>query len=84
MTEAACHTAGGTYHGNGTTCSTSTCSTCPCDFNHDGVVNEADLEAFLTAYRAGNADVNGDGVTNMQDLITFMECFEAPGAGCHS
>ena len=74
--------AGGTFHGNGTTCENRTCDDCPCDFDNDGVVDDDDLDAFLAAYQAGNADVNGDGQTDQRDVEAFMVCFLSPGAEC--
>jgi hypothetical protein len=82
VTHAACVEAHGAYHGDNTTCDNVNCLGCPCDFNHDGVVNNDDAIAFLAAYAAGNADINGDGVTNQDDIAAFLACFNSPGPGC--
>jgi hypothetical protein len=75
--EAKCDALHGTYGGNDTTCAAANCPppACPCDWNHDNVVNQDDLHAFLTAFANGTADFNGDGVTNNEDLFGFIACF---------
>jgi hypothetical protein len=83
MTRLACAAANGGYHGDGTQCAAVVCSSCPCDFNHDGVVNDLDLQLFLIAYGQGNADINGDGVTNQDDITAFLACYNNPGPGCN-
>lgn len=53
-------------------------STCPADFNGDGVLNVLDFVAFQLAWQAGDvrADVNGDGMLDVLDLVTFQALFE--------
>lgn len=48
---------------------------CPCDWNHNGVVNSQDFFDFLGAFFASNADINQDGDTNSQDFFDFLSCF---------
>jgi hypothetical protein len=82
-TAAACTAAAGTYGGDASTCRSANCPTsCPCDWDHSGLLNEHDAFAFLNDYLAGSADFNGDGVTNTQDLTDFRSCFYHPPAGC--
>ena len=82
-TQAACTTAGGTYGGDQSTCVSANCPTsCPCDWNHDGVLSTADVLLFITDWLAGNADFNNDGVTNNVDLAAFLDCFMNPPTGC--
>jgi hypothetical protein len=83
MTHAACVAALGAYHGDGSTCDNVNCNTCPCDFNHDGQVNDTDLQLFLVAYGQGDADINGDGVTDQEDIVAFLMCYNSPGPGCN-
>ena len=47
---------------------------CIADFDCDGQVNQADVDAFAAAFGAGElvADVNGDGVVNGSDEQAFM------------
>jgi hypothetical protein len=47
---------------------------CPADFNNDGGVDGADVEAFITAWEAANpaADVNQDGGIDGADLPAFF------------
>jgi hypothetical protein len=56
-------------------------SYCPADFNNDGGVDGADVEAFFTAWEAGDseADVNGDGGIDGADVETFFVAWEAGG-----
>lgn len=44
------------------------------DFNQDGVVNPADIFAFLAAYFAGDsrADMNGSGALEVSDIFAFL------------
>jgi cytochrome c peroxidase len=51
---------------------------CDADFDGDGGVSFADLEAYLAAFRAGlpSADLNGDGVVNILDLARFLEAYQ--------
>jgi hypothetical protein len=73
---------GGTFFGVGSDCVDGLCLTCPCDFNDDGVVNDHDINKFLSAYQINDADVNGDGVTDQGDVEAFLSCFRNPGPGC--
>lgn len=52
---------------------------CYADFNEDGGVDGADVEAFFTAWEAGEsaADVNGDGGVDGGDVETFFVAWEA-------
>ncbi|MBX3409537.1 MAG: hypothetical protein KF859_06585 [Phycisphaeraceae bacterium] len=54
---------------------------CPADFNNDGGVDGADVEAFFLAWEAGDtiADVNGDGGVDGADVETFFSAWEAGG-----
>ncbi len=76
LTEAGCEERGGAFQGAGTQCFGDTCPReCPCDWNNDGRIQQADLYAFLNSYFAGHGDFNGDGVTNGADLMEFIACF---------
>lgn len=60
----------------------SNCTTpCPADFNNDGGVDGADVEAFFTAWEGGqaNSDVNQDGGIDGQDVEVFFLAWEAGG-----
>jgi hypothetical protein len=52
---------------------------CYADFNQDGGVDGADVEAFFLAWEAGEsaADVNGDGGVDGGDVETFFIAWEA-------
>jgi alpha-amylase len=54
---------------------------CPADFNEDGGVDGTDVEAFFTAWEAGDesADVNFDGGVDGADVETFFAAWEAGG-----
>jgi hypothetical protein len=52
---------------------------CPGDWNTDGGVDGADLEAFFASWEAGEADANRDGGTDGADVETFMIAWEAGG-----
>ena len=82
LSKSVCRQHGGTFHGVDSSCENRLCNGCPCDYKVDGVVNDADLQAFLIDYQNGDADINGDGGTNQLDLHLFMSCFAAPGAEC--
>ncbi|MBS0195301.1 MAG: hypothetical protein JSR77_00930 [Planctomycetes bacterium] len=58
-----------------------TCSTCPADFNQDGGIDGADVEAFFNAWESGgnSADVNADGGIDGGDVETFFMAWEAGG-----
>ena len=49
-------------------------TTCPADFNGDGVVDTRDVVAFLNAWAAGDAsaDIDGNGVVDTRDVIAFL------------
>ncbi|MBL8762367.1 MAG: VCBS repeat-containing protein [Phycisphaerae bacterium] len=55
--------------------------TSPADMNLDGVLSDADHQAFLAAFEAGSldADLNADDFVNGDDFDSFAERFEA---GC--
>lgn len=54
---------------------------CLADFDCDGKVDFGDFQAFLAAFRSGQAtaDVNGDGVVNVLDVHAFVEALRG---GC--
>ena len=54
---------------------------CIADFNLDGGVDGSDIEAFFTAWEAGNAaaDVNVDGGVDGSDIQPFFVAWEAGG-----
>jgi hypothetical protein len=54
---------------------------CPADFNADGGVDGADVEAFYTAWQESmpEADVNADGGVDGSDVETFFLAWEAGG-----
>lgn len=56
-------------------------SCCPADFNQDGGIDGSDVNAFFTAFEAGDqsADVNFDGGINGDDVEYFFQVFEAGG-----
>jgi hypothetical protein len=59
---------------------------CPCDFNHDSVLNSQDFFDFLNCFfmpGCANADYNHDMVVNSQDFFDFLNCFFMPPAGCN-
>lgn len=54
------------------------------DFNHDGIIDQSDADAFLTAYSDGNpqTDINKDGKVDDRDLGLFDVYYEiALGGG---
>ena len=59
------------------------CLGCPADFNQDGGIDGADVDAFFGAWEAGDfaADVNGDGGVDGADVDTFFNAWEAGGCG---
>lgn len=56
---------------------------CFADFNQDGGIDGADVEAFFVAWEAGDssADVNLDGGVDGADVETFFTAWEAGGCG---
>jgi hypothetical protein len=54
---------------------------CPADFNQDGGVDGGDIDAFFTAWEAGDAaaDVNYDGGVDGEDVSTFFFAWENGG-----
>ncbi|MCX5691288.1 MAG: hypothetical protein NTV94_16120, partial [Planctomycetota bacterium] len=54
---------------------------CPADFNQDGGVDGADINAFFEAWEAGEstADVNYDGGVDGADVDVFFATWEAGG-----
>jgi hypothetical protein len=59
----------------------SSCPTCPADFDQDGGVTGADVEAFFAAFEAGDAcgDTDLDGGVTGADVEAFFAAFEAGG-----
>ncbi len=54
---------------------------CPADFNQDGGIDGADVEAFFTAWQdsAPESDVNQDGGVDGSDVEVFFNAWEAGG-----
>jgi hypothetical protein len=54
---------------------------CPADFNQDGGVDGADIDAFFAAWEAGDAaaDVNADGGVDGLDVDACLTAWEAGG-----
>ncbi len=54
---------------------------CPADFNQDGGIDGADVEAFFIAWEGGDpsSDVNQDGGIDGGDVETFFIAWEAGG-----
>ncbi len=54
---------------------------CPADFNQDGGVDGADVDAFFAAWESGDsaADVNQDGGVDGSDVDVFFTAWEAGG-----
>lgn len=54
---------------------------CPADFNQDGGIDGSDVDAFFTAWQAGEqaADVNLDGGVNGEDVEFFFAAWENGG-----
>lgn len=54
---------------------------CPADFNQDGGIDGADVDAFFAAWEGGDssADVNQDGGIDGSDVSTFFAAWEAGG-----
>jgi hypothetical protein len=48
---------------------------CPADFNHDGMVNAADLATLLNAWGTPAADLSGDGNTSAPDLAALLNAW---------
>jgi hypothetical protein len=63
------------------TCGGSTCPACPADFDQDGGVTGADVEAFFLAFEAGDTcgDTDLDGGVTGADVEAFFIAFEAGG-----
>ncbi len=59
------------------------CLECAADFNQDGGIDGADVDAFFGAWEIGNcdADVNADGGTDGADVDAFFAAWEAGGCG---
>jgi hypothetical protein len=52
---------------------------CPCDWNHNDVINSQDYFDFLVDFFSGTGDYNADGVVDTRDYFDFLTCFFA---GC--
>jgi hypothetical protein len=52
---------------------------CPADFNLDGGVDGADVDAFFAAWESGDSlsDVNGDGGIDGADVAVFFDSWES-------
>ena len=78
VTRRLCDGARGRYAGDGSTCAQAACGAvgedCACDINNDGILDIADVRAFMEDFEAGNADFDGDGDTDTDDAIAFMQC----------
>ncbi|MBS0195286.1 MAG: hypothetical protein JSR77_00855 [Planctomycetes bacterium] len=63
------------------TLTVSRCTVCIADFNQDGGVDGADVEAFFVAWEAADvsADVNQDGGVDGGDVATFFVAWQAGG-----
>ncbi|MFT5423449.1 MAG: hypothetical protein ACI89L_001226 [Phycisphaerales bacterium] len=50
----------------------------PADINGDGIVDQADLKAFIRAFIAGDpsADIDGDGIVGHGDVAAFVTMFQ--------
>jgi hypothetical protein len=58
---------------------------CAADFNHDGVIDTADVYDFLTKWLGGDplADFKPDTVVDIGDLLSFVkQWFATDGANC--
>ncbi len=55
------------------------CPACPGDFDHDGVVDDADAQSFLLAFARSDAaaDRTGDGIVDAADLVAFLGDFSS-------
>jgi hypothetical protein len=62
-------------------CDAPTCPACPADFDQDGGVTGADVEAFFLAFEAGDAcgDTDLDGGVTGADVEAFFVAFENGG-----
>jgi Galactose oxidase, central domain len=71
----------GTATSLATTITIDACRPCPADFNGDGGVDGADVEAFFIAFEAGDAaaDTNGDGGVDGSDVEAFFLPWQAGG-----
>jgi hypothetical protein len=76
-TQAGCNELQGTWGGANSRCYPGSCRAgCPCDWNDDGDLSQADITAFITAYQAQNADFDGDGDTDTADIAGFLACYQ--------
>src|SRR5262245_9544863 len=50
-------------------------ASCPCDWNHSGIVSTQDIFDFLASYFGGDGDFNCSGITSTQDIFDFLACF---------
>jgi hypothetical protein len=67
------------YRGDCTTCGPLVC--CPADYNNNGVLEVADIFAFLDDWFAGTitSDFNNSGTLQVQDVFDFLSAWFA---GC--
>jgi hypothetical protein len=83
QTQADCATAGGSYRGDGSTCTPDPCF-CKGDANCDGVVNFDDIDALVDALSGAtpckftNCDINDDGVIDFSDIDPFVDLLGSP------
>ena len=50
---------------------------CPADLNGDSIVDQGDIQSFITLFLAGDAaaDLNGDTVVDQGDIQSFIAFF---------
>jgi hypothetical protein len=66
-------------NGNGIADVCDAAAPCPADYNQDGGVDGADVQAFFIDWAAGYADVNQDGGVDGADVQSFFIVWQAGG-----